>query len=78
MLNKWFRDSRYDALLDRLVSVAQMVSKLNERVAQLELEGLSNKEDAPEPLDKLLTTNDGLLSYKKLLNRRNGEDDDRN
>ena len=75
MLNKWFRDSRYDALLDRLVSVAQMVSKLNERVAQLELEGLSNKEDAPEPLDKLLTTNDGLLSYKKLLNRRNGEDD---
>jgi len=75
MLNKWFRDSRYDALLDRLVSVAQMVSKLNERVAQLELEGLSNKEDAPEPLDKLLTTEDGLLSYKKLLNRRNGEDD---
>ena len=75
MLNKWFRDSRYDALLERLVSVAQMVSKLNERVAQLELEGLSNKEDAPEPLDKLLTTEDGLLSYKKLLNRRNGEDD---
>jgi hypothetical protein len=75
MLNKWFRDSRYDALLDRLASVAQMVSKLNERVAQLELEGLSNKEDAPEPLDKLLTTEDGLLSYKKLLNRRNGEDD---
>lgn len=78
MLNKWFRDSRYDALLERLASVAQMVSKLNERVAQLELEGLSNKEDAPEPLDKLLTTKDGLLSYKKLLNRRNGEDDDRN
>lgn len=75
MLNKWFRDSRYDALLERLASVAQMVSKLNERVAQLELEGLSNKEDAPEPLDKLLTTEDGLLSYKKLLNRRNGEDD---
>ena len=75
MLNKWFRDSRYDALLDRLASVAQMVVKLNERVAQLELEGLSNKEDAPEPLDKLLTTEDGLLSYKKLLNRRNGEDD---
>ena len=75
MLNKWFRDSRYDALLERLASVAQMVVKLNERVAQLELEGLSNKEDAPEPLDKLLTTEDGLLSYKKLLNRRNGEDD---
>jgi hypothetical protein len=75
MLNKWFRDSRYDALLDRLASVAQMVVKLNERVAQLELEGLSNTEDAPEPLDKLLTTEDGLLSYKKLLNRRNGEDD---
>lgn len=77
MLKNWFKDSRYDALLDRMASVAQMVSKLNERVAQLELEGLSNNEDAPEPLDKLLTTNDGLLSYKKLLDRRNGKDVDR-
>ena len=67
----------YDELIERMVSLARNVSDLNKRVAQLELEQLEHKDEDDIPLDKLLTNKDGLLSYKRLRERRNGANDNR-
>ena len=67
----------YDELIERMVSLARNVSDLNQRLAQLELEQLEHKDEDDIPLDKLLTNKDGLLSYKRLRERRNGKNDNR-
>ena len=67
----------YDELIERIISLARNVSDLNQRLAQLELEQLEHKDEDDIPLDKLLTNKDGLLSYKRLRERRNGKNDNR-